>query len=264
MYDPSVISGRTALVTGASSGIGAEFARQLAARGAKLVLVARSIDKLDALAASLRTAHHVDVFTEQIDLSAADASERLFQRIAELGLSVDFLVNNAGLSPLGAVADMDPDIAGPLVNLNVRTVMETTVRFLPGMVSRGGGVIINIAGTGAFQPAPYMAARTASAAFVLSFTQAVSAENAGTGVRVFALCPGPTDTPMTSGQESPLGKMRTPEQVVTTALKALGVRKASVVDGRLNNVIARVGSRLPEAMILSIASRIMKRTTAAS
>ncbi|MEV6171700.1 SDR family oxidoreductase [Streptomyces sp. NPDC051954] len=264
MYDPSVISGRTALITGASSGIGEEFARRLAARGAHLLLVARSIDKLDALAASLRAAHHVDVFTERIDLSAAHASERLFQRIADLGLSIDFLVNNAGLSPLGAVADMDPEAAGPLVNLNVRTVMENTVRVLPDMVSRGGGVIINIAGTGAFQPAPYMAARTASAAFVLSFTQAVSAENADTGVRVFALCPGPTDTPMMSGQKSPLGKMRTPEQVVTTALKALGVRKASVVDGRLNNLIARVGSRLPEAMTLAMARRIMKRTTAVS
>ena len=260
MYDPSVISGRTALITGASSGIGAEFARQLAARGANLVLVARSIDKLDALAASLRAAHHVDVFTEKIDLSTSDASEQLHRRVTELGLSVDILVNNAGFSSLGPVAGLDPDDAGPIVNLNVRAVMENTVRFLPGMVSRGGGVIINIAGTGAFQPAPYMAARTASAAFVLSFTQAVSAENADTGVRAFALCPGPTDTPMTSGQDSPLGKMRTPEQVVSTALRALGSRKASVVDGRLNNVIARVGSRLPEAVILSMASRIMKRT----
>jgi uncharacterized protein len=264
MYDPSAVAGRTALITGASSGIGAEFARQLAARGANLVLVARSIDKLDALAASLRAAHHVDVVTEKIDLSAADASEQLYQRVAELGLSIDILVNNAGFSSLGPVADLDPELAGPTVNLNVRTVLENTVRFLPAMVSRAGGAIINIAGTGAFQPAPYMAARTASAAFVLSFTQAVSAENADTGVRVFALCPGPTDTPMMSGQQSPLGKMRTPEQVVTTALRALGNRKASVVDGRLNTVVARVGSRLPEAMILSMGRRIMKRTTAAS
>ncbi|MFC8826012.1 SDR family NAD(P)-dependent oxidoreductase [Streptomyces sp. NPDC057137] len=263
MYDPSAISGRTALITGASSGIGEEFARQLAARGANLVLVARSIDKLDALAASLRAEHRVDVFTEGIDLSTADAPERLFGRVTELGLSVDLLVNNAGFSSLGPVADMDPEQAGPVVNLNVKTVLENTVRFLPGMVSRGGGVIINIAGTGAFQPAPYMAARTASAAFVLSFTQAVSAENADTGVRVFALCPGLTDTPMTSGQNYP-GTMRTPEQVVNTALKALSSRKASVVDGRLNTVMARVGSRLPEPLLLSMASRVMKRTTATS
>lgn len=89
----------------------------------------------------------------------------------------------------------------------------------------------------------------------------MNAENADTGVRVFALCPGPTETPMTRGQSSPLGKMRTPDQVVTTALKALGARRASVVDGRLNAVVARVGSRLPEAMVLTMASRIMKRNT---
>jgi uncharacterized protein len=260
VYDPSVISGRTALITGASSGIGAEFARQLAARGANVVLVARSIDKLDALAASLRDEYQVKAWTERIDLSDADASLRLFTRVADLGLTIDFLVNNAGFSLLGPAADMDPDLTGPLMNLGVTATVENTVRFLPGMISRGGGVIINVAGTGAFQPAPYMAARTATAAFVLSFTQAVSAENTDTGVRVFALCPGPTDTPMTSGHDSPLGKMRTAEQVVHTALGALNSRKASVVDGRLNAFIARVGSRMPEAMILSMASRIMKRS----
>lgn len=261
MPDPTPISGRTALVTGASTGIGAEFARQLAERGANLILVARSLDKLETLAAQLRAQHRVDVFTEKLDLSMPDASEQLFQRVAELGRSVDFLVNNAGASSLGPAANLDPDDIGAVVNLNVKAVMENTVRFLPAMIARGGGVIINVAGTGAFQPGPYMAARTASAAFVLSFTQAVSAENADTGVRVLALCPGPTETPMTAGQRSPLGKMRTPGQVVATALDALGTRKASVVDGRLNAFVARVGSRLPESLVLGMASRVMKRNT---
>jgi uncharacterized protein len=193
---------------GTSSGIGAEFAQQLAARGPNLILVARSIEKLDAAAASLRATYHVDILTVKLDLSTRDASERLFRLVAEQSLHV----------------------------------------------------IINIAGTGAFQPAPYMAARTASAAFVLSFTQAVSAENADTGVRIFALWPGPTQTPMTRGQESPLGKMRTPTDVVTTALKALDSSNASVIDGRLNAFVARVGSRLPESMILTLAARIMKRS----
>jgi len=98
----------------------------------------------------------------------------------------------------------------------------------------------------------------------VSFTQAVSAENADTGVRIFALCPGPTETPMTSGQTSPLGKMRTPTQVVGTALNALSTRKASVVDGRLNAVVARVGSRLPESLVLAMASRIMKKSATAT
>jgi uncharacterized protein len=259
VYDPSLVSGRTALITGASSGIGAEFARQLAARGANLVLVARSIDKLDALAASLGAEYGIKVFAEKLDLSTPDASQGLYQRITELGVSVDILVNNAGLASLGPVAGLDPDQVGALVNLNVKAVMENTVRFLPAMISRGGGVIINVAGTGAFQPGPFMAARTASAAFVLSFTQAVSAENVDTGVRAFALCPGPTETPMTRGQKSPLGTMRTPDQVVATALQALNSRKASVVDGRLNAAVARIGSRLPEFLVLAMARRIMKR-----
>lgn len=161
MYDPTLISGRTALITGASTGIGAEFARRLAARGANLVLVARSIDKLDALAADLRARHHIDVFTEKLDLSTAGASDRLFRRVSDLGLSVDFLVNNAGFSALGPVAEVDPDQVAGVVNLNVGVVMANTIRALPAMVARGGGVIINIAGTGAFQPGPYMAARTA-------------------------------------------------------------------------------------------------------
>jgi short-subunit dehydrogenase len=264
VYDPSLISGRTALITGASSGIGAEFARQLAARGANLVLVARSIDKLETAAASLRELYDIDVFTEKLDLSTSDASEQLSHRVAELGLSIDILVNNAGASSLGPAVEIDPEHVAAIVNLNVKAAMENTIRFLPAMVSRGGGVIINIAGTGAFQPAPYMAARTASAAFVLSFTQAVSAENADTGVRVFAMCPGPTETPMMSGVDSPLGKLRTTEQVVTTALKALSTRKASVVDGRLNTFVARVGSRLPESMILTMGSRIMKKNMTTS
>jgi short-subunit dehydrogenase len=261
VYDPTHVSGRTALITGASSGIGAEFTRQFAARGANLVLVARSLDELDALATALRAKHQVDVVTEQLDLSTPDASTQLHKRVTGLGLSVDILINNAGFSSLGPVAGMDPDDVGAVVNLNVKAVMENTIRFLPAMVARGGGVIINVAGTGAFQPGPYMAARTASAAFVLSFTQAVSAENADTGVRVLALCPGPTDTPMMNGQSSPLGKLRTADQVVATALTALGTRKASVVDGRLNAFIARVGSHLPESMVLTMASRIMKRNT---
>ena len=131
------------------------------------------------------------------------------------------------------------------------------------MIARGRGAIINVASTAGFQPAPYMAAYAATKAFVLSFTQAVSAENADTGVRVLALCPGPTETPMMSGTKSPLGRMRTPEQVVATALKALGGRRASVVDGRLNAFVARVVSRLPESMLLGLATRMMRRNAPA-
>jgi len=263
MYDLSQVSGRTALITGASTGIGAEFARQLAARGANLVLVARSVDKLEQTAATLRAEYHVDVVTEQLDLAVPDAPKRLFERVAELGLAVDLLVNNAGLGWSGPSAELAPAGAAALVDLNVKAVVENTVRFLPAMVARGRGAIVNVASTAAFQPAPYLAAYAATKAFVLSFTQAVSAENADTGVRVLALCPGPTETPMMSGQKSPLGRMRTPEQVVATALRALGGRRPSVVDGRLNAFVARIVSRLPESMLLTMAARMMKRNAAA-
>ncbi|MFC8826019.1 SDR family NAD(P)-dependent oxidoreductase [Streptomyces sp. NPDC057137] len=260
---PSV-SGRTALITGASSGIGEEFARQLAARGANLVLVARSLDRLDALAESLRTTHRVDVVTEKLDLSAPDASDQLFRRTTQLGISVDILVNNAGLDFLGPATELPVPKLAALIDLNVRTVLENTVRFLPAMTAQGDGVIINVASTAAFGPAPYMAAYGASKACVLSFTQAVSAENAGTGVRILALCPGPTETPMMSGRDSPLGKKRTPEHVVDTALKALSTRKTSVVDGPLNAFFARVVARLPASVLLTMATRTMKGRATAS
>jgi short-subunit dehydrogenase len=118
MYDLSHVSGRTALITGASTGIGAEFARQLAARGANLVLVARSVDKLEHLAAARRAEYRVDVVTEKLDLSESDASQRLFERIAELGRSVDLLVNNAGIGWAGASAELAPESAAVLVDLN--------------------------------------------------------------------------------------------------------------------------------------------------
>ncbi|MEV6171667.1 SDR family oxidoreductase [Streptomyces sp. NPDC051954] len=262
MYDVSSVSGRTALITGASTGIGAEFARQLAARGASLVLVARSIDKLETLAVSLRRRYGIDVITEKLDLSAPDASDRLFQRITELGLSVHFLVNSAGVSLVGPAVELPISRVAELVDLNATTVLENTIRFLPAMTARGNGVIINVASTAAFQPAPYMATYGATKACVLSFTQAVSAENASTGVRILALCPGPTDTPMMDGQRSPLGRMRTPEQVVSTAFKALRTRKTSVVDGRLSAFFARIVARLPVSILLTMSSRMMKRNMA--
>ncbi|WP_113699927.1 SDR family NAD(P)-dependent oxidoreductase [Nonomuraea lactucae] len=259
MHDSLRLEGRTALVTGASTGIGAAFATELAKRGANLVLVARSAGKLEELATSLRSRFTVDVATPRLDLAEREAAERLFQYVTDLGTPIDFLVNNAGVGHRGRVAASDPGQMAALVDLNVRAVLGITIRFLPGMISRGHGTIINVSSNGAFQPAPYMAAYSASKAFVLSFTQAVSAETAGTGVRVLALCPGPTDTPMTAGKKIPaIAGMRTPEQVVATAFKALPTRKTSVVDGKANAFFARVVSkRFPEPIVLNLARRVI-------
>ncbi|WP_113699881.1 SDR family NAD(P)-dependent oxidoreductase [Nonomuraea lactucae] len=258
MQDSPPLAGRAALVTGASSGIGAAFATELATRGANLVLVARSAGKLDQLATSLRSRHAVEVATLHLDLAAPDASRRFFEHVNDLGSAIDFLVNNAGVGYRGRVAASDPEQMAALVDLNVKSVMDATIRFLPGMISRGHGTIINVASAGAFQPTPYMAAYAASKAFILSFTQAVGTETAGTGVRMLALCPGPTDTPMTAGKKIPtVAGMRSAEQVVATAFKALGTRKTSVVDGRRNALFARmVSKRFPDSIILNLARRL--------
>ena len=181
------------LITGASTGIGAEFARQFAALGHDLVVVARSADRLEELAAALRAAYGVNVTVIGMDLSRPDAAEQLWQRTTGLGLEVDVLVNNAGVGTHADVADADTRRLEEEVELNCRTLVGTTARYLPAMRARGAGAVVNVASTAAFQPLPKMAVYSASKAFVLSFTEALWAEERGHGVRVLAVCPGLTD-----------------------------------------------------------------------
>jgi len=181
---------RTTLVTGASSGIGAEIARELVRRGHQVVLVARSEGKLQELAAELGPGAHVLA----ADLSDRAARAALPERIAGLGLVVDVLVNNAGFSTLGPVHHSDPEAEMNLVEVDVVAVVDLCSRFLPGMVERGRGAVLNVASTAAFQPLPGQAAYGGAKAFVLSYTHSLSGELAGTGVSVTVLCPGPVDT----------------------------------------------------------------------
>jgi short-subunit dehydrogenase len=178
------------VVTGASSGIGAEIARELVDRGHQVVLVARSEDKLRALADELGDGVHVLA----TDLSARAERAGLLSRIEGLGLVPDVLVNNAGLSTLGPVHRSDPEAELNLVEVDVAAVVDLCSRFLPGMVERGRGAVLNVASTAAFQPLPGQAAYGGAKAFVLSYTHSLSGELAGTGVTVTALCPGPVET----------------------------------------------------------------------
>jgi short-subunit dehydrogenase len=178
------------VVTGASSGIGAEIARELVHRGHQVVLVARSEDKLRALADKLGDGAHVLA----TDLSARAERAGLLSRIEGLGLVPDVLVNNAGLSTLGPVHRSDPEAELNLVEVDVAAVVDLCSRFLPGMVERGRGAVLNVASTAAFQPLPGQAAYGGAKAFVLSYTHSLSGELAGTGVTVTALCPGPVET----------------------------------------------------------------------
>ena len=256
------------LITGASTGIGAEFARQFAARGHSLVVVARSADKLNALAAQLREAHRVDVTVMAMDLSLPTAAGELWQRTNRLGLEVSVLVNNAGSGTHGDVADADPQRLEEEIELNCRTLVGVTARYLPHMRARGAGTIINVASTAAFQPLPKMAVYGATKAFVMSFTEALWAEEHKHGVRVLAVCPGVTDTPFfraagdaavgAASRSAALGLTRTPQQVVDNTMRALSGRKPSFVDGAANAFVSRVLTRVaPRRLMIAVSGRLV-------
>ena len=185
---------KTALVTGASTGIGAEFARALARRGADLILVARNEAKLRALDAELTEKHGIRARVIVQDLSEENAASKVYDAVETLGLRVDILINNAGFSTQGKLETVDAARDQAQAMLNVVAVVDLTHAFLPAMVARQSGAIINVASTAAFVPLPGQAVYGASKAFVLSFSEALWAENRARGVRVLALCPGATDT----------------------------------------------------------------------
>jgi short-subunit dehydrogenase len=259
--------GQTALITGASTGIGAEFADQIAARGANLVLVARSDDTLQSVGRRIRAAYGVRVDVLPTDLTQPGAGEDLAVRVAGLGLTVDVLVNNAGFATHGDLVDADPRRMQNQVQLNCAAVVDLTTRFLPGMVRRRGGAVINVASTAAFQPVAHMAVYAASKAFVLSFTEAVWSEVKPHGVNVLALCPGSTETPffdVVGAEEASFGKRRSPQQVVTTALHGLADGRPSIVDGKANAFLATTQRFLPHRTVLGIAERAVRPRTSAT
>ena len=249
--------GRTALVTGASSGIGTGLAEALAARGADLVLVARRAAALESLAGALRSRYGVRVDVVPADLLEPGAGASLCDRLAELDRTVDVLVNNAGFAvsgPFAATTDVERQLAQ--VQLNCTGVVDLTARLLPGMVARGSGTVLNVASVAAFQPVPGLAVYAATKAFVLSFTEALWAENRRTGVRVLAVCPGPTDTPFfeVAGEDSDTGlPRRTVDQVVSTTLRALASGTPSVVDGPLYKALTAATKLLPRRVLATVA-----------
>ncbi|MBL8682481.1 MAG: SDR family oxidoreductase [Myxococcales bacterium] len=246
--------GKRVLITGASMGIGERFARILAARGAKLILVARSKDKLEALARELGDAA---VIAE--DLAAPGSAERVLAQVRALGLTVDVLVNNAGFGKYGSFDDVPLDELRSMVDLNVRSLVEMTHEFMPMLVANRGGVI-QVASTAAFQPVPYMAVYGASKAFVLSFSEALWAEYRPRGVRVLALCPGATETPFfaRAGEAAAFGAKASPDAVVALGLDAFSAGRASVIHGAGNNMVAAINRLFPRAMVAKISARLMQ------
>ncbi|MFG3055144.1 SDR family NAD(P)-dependent oxidoreductase [Kitasatospora sp. NPDC048239] len=253
-------SRKTTLITGASTGIGAAFARELAARGSDLVVVARREDRLRTLQQELTKAHDITVHVLPLDLARPGAGAEVQRRVEELGAAVDVLINNAGFATFGAVAESDPTRMAEEVHLNCLTLTDLTARLLPGMVERGRGAVINVASTAAFQPVPRMAVYGATKAYVLSFTEALSNELRGSGVQALALCPGATDTPFFEvvGEQAVVGNRRRPEQVVATTLAALQKGRPTVVDGFVNRLGTLTPRLLPRRAMVAFAERITR------
>jgi len=257
------LTGKTALVTGASSGLGEAYALALADRGANVILVARRADRLRELADKISKAHGIQRSTVlPMDLSSRDAASSLAKIIKGRGIQIDILVNNAGFGNTTAFVDEDPKSITDELTVNVSTLVELTKAFLPDMVMRKQGVIINIASTAAYQPLPYMAVYGATKAFVLSFTEALWGENRKNGVKIIAVCPGPTATEFfdSNGTSPALGKyIRTSQQVINSTFKALSKSNspAAVVDGPLNKVSASLSRFFTRRFTIKLAGLVM-------
>ncbi len=253
-----------ALITGASAGLGEGFARALAKDGHDLILTARRADRLDALATQLRAAHGVAVHVFVADLARPDAAEGLLEEIAAAGLPVDLLVNNAGYGARGAFAELDRAEQLGIVDLNCRALVALAHGVLPQMVARRSGGILNIASTAAFQSGPWMAVYYASKAFVLSFSEALHEEVRGSGVRVSALCPGPTRTEFAdragmgdlAGFDAIWGDA---DSVVRDGLAAVRANSAVKVSGAINTFMADSVRFLPRILARKVTGTLQKR-----
>jgi uncharacterized protein len=245
---------RWALVTGASSGIGAEFARLLAVRGMHLVLVARRTERLTELAAELHARHRARCEIIASDLSDPREAAALFDQVAQRGVTVELLVNNAGFAVVGEVDKTDIERIEQMLRLNVMTVTELTYRFLPGMLSRGHGAILNISSVTAFQPVAYMAAYAASKSYILNFTEALWAEVRDRGVSLMAVCPGTTRTELFDVAGVPGWLKRrpshSPEKVARGALRALEKRKQCYIPGWRNYLVTMLVRMAPRRVVV--------------
>jgi short-subunit dehydrogenase len=255
----------TALITGASSGIGLELARVCAANGVDVILSARSEDKLVALAKEVSETYQVKAEVIVCDLSVVGAAQELYDAVKKLGLDVDFLVNNAGFGVFGEFKDTAWKDEGAMLQLNIVALTHLTKLFVPDFIARGSGRILNVASTASFQPGPLMAAYFASKAYVLSFSEAISNELKGTGVTVTALCPGATAT----GFQDAAGakgsrlfetrKLPTGADVAQYGYKVMMRGKRVAVHGLLNRILAQSNRFAPRALSMAITRMLIAR-----
>ena len=254
---------QTTLVTGASSGIGAELARALAARGSALVLVARRADRLEALAADLRAAHGVRVDVVPADLADPGAAERLAADVAARGLHVTSLVNNAGFGLQGRFHEIDPQRLREMLQVDVVALTELTRVLVEQLRRAGTGVLVNVASVAAYAPAPGSAAYAAAKAYVLQLTEALWVESAGTGLRVLAVSPGLTRTEFFDAYGTPtasFGGVQDPAEVAAATLRALDrAAPASIVTGRRNRLAVSAARLLTRRATLRLVGTVLGR-----
>ncbi|MCG5060935.1 MAG: SDR family oxidoreductase [Limnoraphis sp. WC205] len=255
---------KTALITGASFGIGESFARELASRQTNLVLVARSKEKLDQLAQQLQEKHQIKAEVIVKDLTEPGSTQAVFDEVTQKGITIDLLVNNAGLGDYGLFVERDLQKQVKIIQLNVIALVEMSHLFLKAMKQRGSGSIINVASIAGYQPIPYMSIYSSTKAFVLHFSEALWAENQDAGIHILALCPGPTESNFFEAAEFPSslgggGKLVTAKEVVVEALKALEKNQSTLVTGGLgNHIIANISRFVPRDLVVSMVEKQFK------
>ncbi len=258
MTDRPFADYKWALVTGASSGIGKEFARRLASMGMNLVLVARSEDKLSDLSKELNAEYGIMAEIIPIDLTISEASNRIKEFTDSLNIDVDVLVNNAGFGLFGDFERYPPEEYTKMIRLNIRTLTELCSVFLPEMRKRGRGGVINVASTAAFMPIPYLSVYSATKAYVLSLSQALWAEYRKSGVRVTCLAPGATKTNFFKVAGMPATRFESPEIVVERALKAFEKNKRLKISGAGNYLSGLLPRFLPHTLVITGIAKFFK------
>lgn len=251
----------TTLITGASSGIGAAFARKLAKRGRNVLLVARSEEKLIALCNELGRLSGIRAQYVVMDLTEPDAPARLLEETQKRELEIDMLINNAGFGSMGDFARLELARELEMIELNVKSLVELTHRFLSVMREQRQGTIINVASTAGFQAVPFMATYAATKAFVLSFSEALAEENRPHGIRVLALCPGVTDTNFFAASEidrPPMRTVQTAEEVVDAALRGLARGKRTVISGWTNWITVEAERVVPRLLVTKLAAKALR------
>ncbi|MFP4090820.1 MAG: SDR family NAD(P)-dependent oxidoreductase [Cyclobacteriaceae bacterium] len=254
-----------ALITGASGGIGAALATEHAKRGGDLILVARSANKLQERQASLKKQYQVKVKVIALDLSKTEAAQELYEQVQAANLQVNFLINNAGFGDYGLFQETDWQKEAQMIDLNMKSLTHLTKLFLPDMVRRKKGYIMNVASTAAFQPGPLMAVYFATKHYVLAFSEAIANEVKESGVRVTALCPGPTASGFqeaASMENSRLvsnKKLPASAEVAAYGYRAMLKGKPVAIHGTMNGLMARGVGFLPRQMVVNMVRRLQER-----